>query len=86
MDIGATHDGHLVLLLAYWIGRREDAVIYRASLSKKAVSLALKPWDKSNNFAHIRSKHFVSDWAARRPSQAVLVTYATSVQRQQMVA
>jgi hypothetical protein len=47
----------LVLLLADRMSRREDAVIYRAALSNSAGSLALRLWDKSKNFAHIRSKH-----------------------------
>ena len=47
----------LVLLLADWISRREDAVIYRAGHSNKVGSLALRLWNKSNNFAHIPSKH-----------------------------
>ena len=47
----------LVLLLADRISRREDAVIYRAGFSNQAGSLALGLWDKSNNFAHIGSKH-----------------------------
>jgi hypothetical protein len=49
----------LVLLLADRIGRREDAVIYRVGLSNQAGSLALGPWDKSKNFAHIRSRHWL---------------------------
>ena len=48
---------YLVLLLADWISRRENAVVYRAGHSNYAGSLALRFWDKSNNFAHIRSKH-----------------------------
>src|SRR6266481_4483431 len=47
----------LVLLLADRISRREDAVIYRAGFSNQAGSLALRLGDKSNNLAHIRSKH-----------------------------
>ena len=47
----------LVLLLADRISRREDTIVYRAGLSNEAGSLALRLWDKSNNFAHIRSKH-----------------------------
>ena len=49
----------LVLLLADWISRREDTVVYRAGRSNQAGSLALVPWDKSNNFAHICSKHWL---------------------------
>ncbi len=47
----------LVLLLADWISRREDAVVYRAGFSNSACSLEPRLWDKSNNFTHIRSKH-----------------------------
>ena len=47
----------LVLFLADWLSQREDAVIYRAGFSNQAGSLALGLWDKSNNFAHIGSKH-----------------------------
>ena len=47
----------LVLLLADWINRWEEAVVYRAGLSNQAGSSALRLWDKSNNFAHIRSRH-----------------------------
>ena len=47
----------VVLLLADWISRREDAVVYRTCLSNQAGSLALRLWDKSNNLAHFRSKH-----------------------------
>jgi hypothetical protein len=42
--------------LADRISRREDAVVYRASLSNQAGALALRLWHKSDNFAHIRSK------------------------------
>jgi len=48
----------LVLLLADWISRREDIVVCRASLSNLAGSLALRLWDKSNNFTQIRSEHW----------------------------
>jgi hypothetical protein len=51
----------LVLLLADWISRWEDAGIYRAGCSNLAGSLALRLWDKSNNLAHIRSKHLVRE-------------------------
>ena len=37
--------------------RREDAVIYRSGFPNEAGSLALRLYDKSNNFAHVRSKH-----------------------------
>jgi len=47
----------LVLLLADRISRREDTIVYRAGLSNEAGSLALRLWDKSNNLAHIGSKH-----------------------------
>jgi hypothetical protein len=50
-----------VLPLADWISRRKDAVIYRAGLSNQAGSLALGFCDKSNNFAHIRSKYLWDD-------------------------
>jgi hypothetical protein len=62
MGIGAANRityWRLVLLLADWISRREDTVVYRAGLSNQAGSLALRLWDKSNNFAHIRSKHWL---------------------------
>jgi hypothetical protein len=62
MGIGATDRltyRSLVLLLADWISRREDAVIYRAGLSNQADSLALGLCDKSNNLAHIRSTHWL---------------------------
>src|SRR5215475_10925168 len=45
-----------LVLLAHRISRREDAIIYRARLSNEAGSLALGPWDKSNNLAHVHSK------------------------------
>jgi hypothetical protein len=45
----------LVLPLPERINWREDAVIYRAGFSNQAGSLALRLWDKSNNFAHIHS-------------------------------
>jgi hypothetical protein len=45
----------VLLLLANWMNRGEDAIIYRAGLSNEARSLALRLWDKPNNFAHIRS-------------------------------
>jgi hypothetical protein len=51
--MGVRTAGHL--LLADWISRREDAVIDRASFPNEAGSLALRPRDKSDNFAHIRS-------------------------------
>ena len=60
MGIGAADrlaDRSLVLLRADRIGRWDDAVIYRTSLANQAGSLALGLWDKSNNFAHIRSRH-----------------------------
>jgi len=45
----------LVLLLADWISRREDgSYIARASPIRRARRVRL--WDKSNNFAHIRSQ------------------------------
>src|SRR5467141_3126198 len=47
----------LVLLLADWISRREDAVIHRAGYTNQAGSFALRLWEKSNNLAHMRSKH-----------------------------
>jgi hypothetical protein len=47
----------LVFLLADRISGREDAVIFRVGFSNEAGSLALSLGDKSNNFAHIRSKH-----------------------------
>jgi hypothetical protein len=56
----------LFLLLADWTGRRKDAVIYRAGLLNQAGSLALRPWDKSNNLAHIRSKHQLENASAAR--------------------
>jgi hypothetical protein len=62
MGVGAANrmiDWCLVLLFADWIGRREDAVVYRAGLSNEAGSLALRPWDKSNNFTHIHSKRWL---------------------------
>jgi hypothetical protein len=55
-----------VLLLADWIGRREDAVVYRAGPSNQGGSLALRLWDKSNNFAHICSKHWLENESAAR--------------------
>jgi hypothetical protein len=48
-----------VLLFADWVSRREDAVVYRAGLSNQTGSLALRFRDKSNNFAHIRSEHWL---------------------------
>ena len=54
--IGVMTCRRLILLLADWARWREDAVIYRAGLSNEAGSLALRLWDKSNNFAHFRSK------------------------------
>jgi hypothetical protein len=57
----------VVLPLADRISRREDAVIYRASLSNQAGSLALGLRDKSNNFAHIRSKHWKGLWRTNPP-------------------
>jgi hypothetical protein len=50
-----------VPLLAEWISRREDAVIYRAGLSNQANPLALGLRDKSNYFTHIRSKYQLED-------------------------
>jgi len=47
----------LVRLLADGISRRENAVIYRAGFSDQTGSLALRLWDKSDNIAHVRSKH-----------------------------
>ncbi len=44
-------------LLSDWISLREDAVIYRTGLSNQADPRALGSRDKSNNFAHICSKH-----------------------------
>jgi hypothetical protein len=35
--------------------RREHAVVYRAGFSNQADSLALRPWNKSNNLTHVRS-------------------------------
>jgi len=46
------------LFLADWISRREDAIVYRAGLSNKSGSLALRLWNESNYFAHIRSRHW----------------------------
>jgi hypothetical protein len=60
MDIGAADRMTyrcLVLLLADWIGRREDALVYRAGCSNQTGAIALRFWDKSNNLAHIRSKY-----------------------------
>ena len=47
----------LDLLLADWINSRKDAVIYRAGYSNQVGSLALRLCNKSNNLAHICSKH-----------------------------
>ena len=60
MIIGATDRmiyRRLVLPLAEQIGWRKDPVVYRAGLSNETSSLSLRSWYKSNNFAHIRSKH-----------------------------
>ena len=46
-----------VSLFADRISRREDPVIFRAGLSNETGSSELRPWDKSNNFAHRCSKH-----------------------------
>ena len=43
---------HFVAPLASRSSRREDAVVYRASFSNEAVSLALRLWNKSNNLTH----------------------------------
>jgi hypothetical protein len=59
MGIGAANRvtcRRLIPLLAFAISRREDTVIHRAGRSNQAGSLALRLWDKSNHFAHIRSK------------------------------
>jgi hypothetical protein len=47
----------LVLLLHIQISWWEYAVIYRAGFANEAGSLVLGLRDKSNNLAHIRSKH-----------------------------
>jgi len=47
-----------VALLASGSSWREDAVVYRASFSNEAVSLALRLWNKSNNLTHVRS-HYI---------------------------
>ena len=47
------------LLLADRINRGEDAVVHRAGFSNQTRSLALRLWHKWNNFAHIRSKHWL---------------------------
>jgi hypothetical protein len=44
----------LTPLFAFAISR-EDTVIHRAGFSNQADSLAFRLWDKSDNFAHIRS-------------------------------
>jgi hypothetical protein len=49
----------LILIPVDWISRREDAVVYRPGLSNESGSLALRLWYKSNNFAHIRSRHWL---------------------------
>jgi hypothetical protein len=54
----------LVLLLAGRISRREDAVVYRAGLPNQTGSLALRFRDKSNNFAHIGSEHWLEKHSA----------------------
>jgi hypothetical protein len=67
MDTGAANRmivWCLVLLLADWISRREDAVVYRAGLSNQTGSLALRFRDKSNDFAHIRSEHWLEKHCA----------------------
>jgi hypothetical protein len=56
----------LVLLFIDWISRREDAVVYRAGPSNQPGSLALRLWDKLDNFAHIRSKHWLEKDSAVR--------------------
>jgi hypothetical protein len=69
MGIGAADSmtcRYLVLLLADWISRREDAVIYRAGYSNQVGSLALRLWDKSNNLAHMRSKHYLENDSTMR--------------------
>jgi hypothetical protein len=68
MGIGAANRmiyGCVALLLADWINW-EDTVVYRAGLSNQAGSLALRLWHKSNNFAHIRSKHRLEKVSAAR--------------------
>jgi hypothetical protein len=60
MGIGAAGRvtcGRPAPLLAIAISRRENTVIHRAGRSNQAGSLALGLRDKSNYFAHIRSKH-----------------------------
>jgi hypothetical protein len=71
MSIGAVEHmacRWLVLLLAPEISGREDAVINRARFSNEANSLALRFWDKSNDFTHdhrsikLRSSFHGSIW------------------------
>src|ERR1700754_591054 len=64
-------DRHLVLLLADWISWWEDAVVYRAGLPNKAGSLALRLWDKPDNFDHIRFRHEGRVTIVSRPPDAV---------------
>jgi hypothetical protein len=75
----------LVLLLAGWTGRREETVVDHAGLSNQADSLALRLWDKSNNFAQIRSITLVREEirsvnqsAVRRPKSSHLLSYGIS--------
>ena len=56
----------LFLLFIDWISRREDAVVYRAGPSNQPGSLALRLWYKLDNFAHIRSKHWLENDSAIR--------------------
>jgi hypothetical protein len=64
-----------VLLLADWISRREDAVVYRAGHSNQAGSLALRLWDKSDNLAHIHSRHWLEkESAVRKQSRDKMTT------------
>ena len=67
VGIGATMAWRRVR--ADWIGRREDAVIYRAGFSNEAGSLALRLWDQSNSVAHIGSK---LRSAARRTGSGII--------------
>ena len=41
------------------MGWGEDAVVYGPSLPDEAGPLAIRPRDKLNDFAHIRSRHYV---------------------------
>lgn len=48
-------EGRLVVpLLADRIGRREDAVVYRARFSNQADPLEFGLWNKSNDFTHVQ--------------------------------